>query len=246
MEVAPGTYRAESRNEVIYALDCGGAYALVDAGGEAGLAEKLEQLGADGVDPERISAVFVTHCHGDHVGAIPRLRAQWPVRVVAHRLAVEHLRLCPAYFPLDGGLVDYTVDEGDTVEIGELAMQAHHLPGHTPDSVAWQLGDSLFVGDVLRCDGGIGWMDVHWGSCVGDYRSSLQRLLHMKVARVFPGHGTCGVFTKDMVEEALGRLNALAEADGRLLTELGRPAPRRGTGTPAKIVRLSTGLAAAS
>ena len=47
MEVGPGTYRAESNGEVVYALDCGGAHALVDVGGEAGLDAKLGQLEAD-------------------------------------------------------------------------------------------------------------------------------------------------------------------------------------------------------
>jgi len=240
MVVGSGIYRAESRNEVVYALDCSGAYAMVDVGSEAGLASKLEQLQADGIGQGKIAALFITHCHQDHAGAVGCLRSgEWP-RVVAHRLAVEHLRQCPAYSPLDHALVDYTIDEGDAVEIGEVVFRAHHLPGHTPDSVAWQVGDSLFVGDVLRCDGALGWMDVHWGSCVSDYRSSLERLLSFNVSRIYPGHGECGPFSRDAVEGALQRLGVLAEADGRLLHDLGRPAPRRPTEVPSKIVRLST------
>jgi glyoxylase-like metal-dependent hydrolase (beta-lactamase superfamily II) len=240
MVAGPGVHRAESRNEVIYALDCGGAYALVDVGSEAGLAGKLEQLHADGLDLNTIAALLITHCHEDHAGAVRSLRSARRPRVVAHRLAVEHLRQCPAYTPLDPALVDYTVDGGDAVEIGDIVFQVHHLPGHTPDSVAWQVGDSLFLGDILRCDGTLGWMDVHWGSCVSDYRSSLQRLLAMKVARIYPGHGECGPFTRDAVKEAMRRLEALAEADGGLPHDLGRPAPRRPSETPSKIVRLST------
>ncbi len=242
MEVAPGIYRAESRNEVVYALDCGGAHALVDVGGEAGLAAKLGQLEADGIDLSTVAALFITHCHDDHAGAVPRLRAERSLRVVAHRLAVEQLRYCPAYAPLEGSMVDYTVDEGDTVEIGELSFQVHHMPGHTPDTVVWRLGDSLFAGDLIRCDGTIGWMDVHWGSCVGDYRSSLQRLLRLPVKYIYPGHGECGPLTRESVEEGLRRLDVLAHADGSLLTALGRPAPRRPADVPTKIVRLPTVL----
>ena len=241
MRVGSGIYRAESNNEVIYALDCGGAYVLVDVGGEAGLPGKLDQLRGDGLDSDKIAAVLITHSHEDHAGAVPRLCAQCSPRVVAHRLAVEHLRHCPAATPLDSDLVDYTVDEGDTVEIGELALQVYHLPGHTPDSIAWQLGDSLFVGDIIFCDGGIGWMDVHWGSCVGDYRVSLQRLLRIRAANIYPGHRTCGPITRETIEEALRRLNVLAEADGSPLAAMGRPARRRDPSDPAKIVRLSVG-----
>lgn len=235
-------HRAESRNEVVYALDCGGAYALVDVGSEAGLPSKLEQLQSDGVDTDRIVALFITHCHQDHAGALPTVCARCSPRVVAHRLSLEHLRHCPAYTPLERTLVDYTVDDGDTIEVGDLVLQAYHLPGHTPDSVAWKLDDSLFVGDVIRCDGGIGWMDVHWGSCVSDYRSSLHRLLRLGAKHIYPGHGACGPVTRDTVQEALRRLNTLTQADGDLLASVGRPAPLRSPEEPAKTIRLPTGL----
>jgi glyoxylase-like metal-dependent hydrolase (beta-lactamase superfamily II) len=242
VELASGIYRADSRNEVMYALDCGGAHALVDVGSEAGLEEKLGQLEADGVDLDTIAALFITHCHPDHAGAVARLREQKSPRVVAHRLAVEQLGYCSAYTPIDGSMVDYTVDEGDTVEIGELSFQVHHMPGHSPDTAAWRLGDSLFVGDLIRCDGTIGGLDVDWGSCVGDYRSSLQRLLRLPIKYVYPGHGECGKLTRESVEEGLRRLDALVQADDGQLTATGRPAPRRGPDVPTKIVRLPTVL----
>lgn len=246
MRLESGVFRAESRGEVIYALDCGGAFALVDVGSEAGLSAKLEQLAADGLDPAKTAAVFLTHRHEDHVGALPRLRAEISPRVLAHRLCVEHLPQCIATAPLHSELIDYTVDQGDVVELGDLVFRVHHLPGHTPDSVAWQTGDLLFAGDVIRCDGGIGWMDVHWGSCLGDYRSSLQRLRRIKTSSIYPGHGECGPMSDETVEEALRRLDRLAEADGSLLEVMGRPAPRRGPGEPAKTVRLSTALGASA
>ena len=241
MRLESGVFRAESRNEVVYALDCGGAYALMDVGSEPALPAKLDQLRADGVDLDRTVAVFITHRHDDHAGALPRLRADFSPRVVVHRLCVEHLSQCLASAPLDRALVDYTVDHGDTVEVGDATFRVHHLPGHTPDSVAWQVGDGLFVGDVCRCDGQFGWMDVHWGSCLEDYRASLQRLRSIRAKRLYPGHGECGPMTGDTIDEALRRLNRLAEADGSLLEAMGRAAPRRSPDDPAMTVRLSTG-----
>jgi len=169
-------------------------------------------------------------------------RAQAALRVVAHRLAVQHLTSCLAAPPVPDELVDYTVDDGDTVEVGDLTFHVHHLPGHTPDAVAWQLGDSLFVGDVIFCDGGIGWMDAHWGSCVPDYRASLQRLLRLKADKIYPGHRACGPIKRQTIEQALERLKLLAEAEGSPLAALGRSAPRRSSDEPTKIIRLATRL----
>ena len=239
MRLESGVFRAESRNEVIYALDCGGAFALVDIGSEPGLPAKLQQLTADGVDLKKAVALFLTHRHDDHAGALPRLRAEFSPRVLAHRLCVEYLPQCIATKPLDHELIDYTVDHGDTVELGDLVFRVYHLPGHTPDSVVWRVGNSLFVGDLIRCDGGLGWMDIHWGSCVEDYRSSLQRLRGINADRIYPGHGECGPITQDTIDEALRRLDRLAEADGSLLEAMGRSAPRRSSEDSAKTVRLS-------
>lgn len=244
MKVAPRIYRAESGNEVIYALDCGAAYGLFDVGSAPSLPLKLNQLEQDGVDLSRIVAVFITHNHADHCGAMARIRKELSPRVITHRLSVERMSHCPVTAPLDRELVDYTVDEGDTVEVGEVALQVHHMPGHTPDSVAWQLEDSLFVGDIIFCDGGIGWMDIHWGSCVSDYRASLQRLLRLKAHTIYPGHRACGPITRETIEEALRRLNQLAEADGSPVQHIAHPAPRRSPEDRGKVVRLSTGARA--
>jgi len=238
MQVSAGIYRAESGSEVVYALDCGGGYALMDVGSEPRLASKLEQFEQDGIQPKQIAAVFLTHHHEDHCGALAKFCRELSPRVVAHRLSVEHLRYCPASRPIDRDLVDYTVDDGDEVEIGEIVLRAHHLPGHTADATAWQCGEGLFVGDVIFCDGGIGWMDAHWGSCVGDYRASLSRLLELKVTTIYPGHRECGPLRRETVEEALRHLKVLAATDGNPIAALGRPAPRRGPNEPSKLVRL--------
>jgi len=244
MEVASGVYRAQSDNEVIYALACGnGCYALVDVGSEPQLSAKLEQLAKQGIGPKHVGAVLVTHFHDDHCGALARLRGESPARVVTHRLSVEKPTYCIAAPGIPRELVDYTVEDGDTVEIGDLSLLVRHLPGHTPDSVAWQLGQDFFVGDVTFDWGGVGWMDVHWGSCVADYRTSLHHLYRLKPAMLYPGHGQPVAMTRELLEKALANLERLAEADGSPINYLGHAAPRRRSDSLPKIIRLSTAVA---
>jgi len=243
MQVAPGIHRIETGNEVVYAVGCGGGTcALVDVGSGPQFPAKVEELAKDGMELKAIAAVFITHFHDDHCGAVARLREQSPARVVTHRLSVEKLPQCVAVPPIPRELVDYTVDDGDTVEVGDLTLQVHHLPGHTPDSTAWQLGKDFFVGDITFEWGGVGWMDVHWGSCVADYRGSLQQLFRLKPAMLYPGHGNPVPMTRDLLDKALANLNKLAEADGSPLDHIGHPAPRRRLDDLAKIIRLSAGL----
>lgn len=240
MRVAPGFYRAEAAYEVVYALDCGDAYVLVDTGSAPALTEKLDQLHADGVATERIAAVLVTHCHPSHAGAVTALCAACSPLIVAHRLSVRALRHCPSATPIPEHLVSYTVDDGDAVEVGDLSFEVYHLPGHSPDSVAWHTDEHLFVGDLIRAEGGIASMDINRGACVSDYRSSLQRLLHIKAATLYPGHGAPMPLSRALVQQALDNLSEFVRAEGGELVAKGRPAARRSSDEYGMIIRLPT------
>jgi glyoxylase-like metal-dependent hydrolase (beta-lactamase superfamily II) len=143
--------------------------------------------------------------------------------VIAHRHSIEPLTHTE---PLDRNLVDYTVDDGDTVEIGDLALRVHHLPGHTHDSVVYQLAQDLFVGDITFEWGGIGWMDVHWGSCVAQYKASLNRLLSLRPATLYPGHGGPCSLSEYSINRAVTSLDILEKIDGSPIM-MGQPAPTR-------------------
>ncbi len=234
MQIDSGLFHIRSSNQVIYAVDCGGRYALIDVGDESELDRKLALLRAEGIGPEQCAAVLITHFHGDHCGALAKLRGLTPVKVITHRLSVEPVTDVP---PIDRVLVDETVDEGDTIEIGTRRFLVHHLPGHTPDSIAYQLDRRFFVGDITFEWAGIGWMDIHWGSCVSQYRESLNRLLALEPEVICPGHGHACALTPEMINRALGNLDILEKMDGSPLM-VGRPAPVRGAGEARRTVRV--------
>jgi glyoxylase-like metal-dependent hydrolase (beta-lactamase superfamily II) len=66
----------------------------------------------------------------------------------------------PVEFPTDGRQFDRLIEEGALLEVGALAIEALHTPGHTPAHMSWRVDDALFVGDTLfmpdhgtaRCD----------------------------------------------------------------------------------------------
>ena len=107
----------------------GGVCALVDPGGSPELV--LELAERSGL---KLKMVLLTHAHYDHVGAIPALLERFPdLPVYAHEL-----ELCPAgspnprYFLPHLGKNQRTYGEGDTLDLGGLAVRVLHTPGHSP------------------------------------------------------------------------------------------------------------------
>jgi glyoxylase-like metal-dependent hydrolase (beta-lactamase superfamily II) len=77
--------------------------------------------------------------------------------------------------------------EGDTIAAAGMAFFVLHTPGHTPGSVCYRAGGTLFTGDTMF-HGGYGRTDLPGGSW-SDLYNSMKRLLAMqKDVKVYPGH----------------------------------------------------------
>ena len=78
--------------------------------------------------------------------------------------------------------------DGDTLELGDRALEVLHVPGHSPGSIA--LYDAatgwLFTGDCVYDDV---LLDSLTGSSIPDYFTSMNRLRALPVATVYAGHG---------------------------------------------------------
>jgi glyoxylase-like metal-dependent hydrolase (beta-lactamase superfamily II) len=130
--------------------------ALIDCGADPEAKAVTAALKAQGLSPEAVEAVFVTHGHGDHTGgckAFPQARI--------HALAAEVGMIegtASAKSPMTGfsapkpkptGLkVAQALTDGQVVELGVLRIKALAVPGHTPGSAAYAAGGVLFLGDA--------------------------------------------------------------------------------------------------
>jgi glyoxylase-like metal-dependent hydrolase (beta-lactamase superfamily II) len=109
---------------------------LIDAAAEAG---RLIELVGD-IPVEKI---VTTHRHQDHWGALEEVKGATGAVTVAHPLDADGI-------PVP---TDELVDDSGVVRFGGVELQAIHLVGHTPGSIALLLRATdrphLFTGDCL-------------------------------------------------------------------------------------------------
>jgi hydroxyacylglutathione hydrolase len=136
--------------------------AVIDPGGD--LARIEEAIRQAGVTVERI---WLTHGHIDHAGGAAELKERLGVPIEGpHRadlFLLERLADSGRSFGITGArnvTPDRWLDEKDQLQLGELAFEVLHCPGHSPGSVALFnaaqrfaiVGDALFRGSVGRTD----------------------------------------------------------------------------------------------
>ncbi len=146
-------------------------------------------VGADGMT---VAGVLATHYHPDHVGGS---MMGFTIAGVADLL--EHVT-CPIHIQRDElpwvtrttGVSERDLvahDSGDTVTVGELAIELVHTPGHTPGSQCFLVAGKLVSGDTLFLDG-CGRTDLP-GSDPALMSESLKRLARVDDDVIlYPGH----------------------------------------------------------
>lgn len=162
---------------------------LIDPGEEA---ERL--LAAVDATGCTLTAIWLTHAHFDHLGAVADILRVRPVPVYLHpldRVLYDHAHESGQRFGLNVETPpppDRELAEGDTVSCGTFVFDVWHLPGHSPGHVAF-IGSGLCISGDLLFEGSIGRTDLPF--CDRDaMRRSLVRLTTLPPGtRVLPGHG---------------------------------------------------------
>jgi glyoxylase-like metal-dependent hydrolase (beta-lactamase superfamily II) len=150
-------------------------------------------LGVLAEDDMECVGVLATHFHPDHVGGT---MAGWSIEGIS---ALLELAQVPIHLQRDelpwverttGVDASHLVghDSGDVVNVGEIAIQLVHTPGHTPGSQCFLVDGALVSGDTLFLDG-CGRTDLPGSDPAEMYTSLTTRLSRIPDDTIlYPGH----------------------------------------------------------
>jgi glyoxylase-like metal-dependent hydrolase (beta-lactamase superfamily II) len=185
------TVGAFEENCYLLTDDQTGRAVLIDPGDEA--ERILDMVAAAHVT---LDAIWLTHAHVDHIGAVAAVKRRFDVPVYLHPLDLSYYTRLSARAAEMYGIdfeqpdaPDVELSDGQELACGGLRFQVMHVPGHAPGLVAFTGHGISFAGDLLFA-GSIGRTDLPLGN-PADMTASLARYsaaLEDEVV-VYPGHG---------------------------------------------------------
>jgi len=166
---------------------------LVDPGHAAFLPRLFRSMEEDGLHPDQVTTVLLTHGHPDHMEGASALRERG-ARVGIHRDEEAFLREIGPHFARMMGLempdlhFDFYLEEG-ALDVGGEAFRVLETPGHSPGSVSlfWEGPGALFSGDLVFAQG-VGRTDFPGGDGA-ILKESIRRCRALGASQLLPGHG---------------------------------------------------------
>ena len=120
---------------------------LIDGGTEKGAEIILDNIASLGFQVSDINILLYSHEHFDHVGGLVKIQRQSGAELYASPAAkpvlVTGLSAAsdPQYgmhAPFPAAKVSKTINQGETVSLGDLSLRAISTPGHTEGALSWQ------------------------------------------------------------------------------------------------------------
>ena len=165
------------------------AAALIDPGAEGErIVAMVRESGA------RLEAIWLTHAHVDHIGAIADVKARWDVPVWIHPLDLPVFDAAPRVAAMywipwaDQPRPDRELVDGETLALGNLRFEVMHTPGHAPGHVVYHGHGVAFGGDLLFA-GSVGRVDLPLADPKAMSRSLGRVITLPPDTVVHPGHG---------------------------------------------------------
>lgn len=124
----------------VHLIDTGSGLIIIDVPPTEFLPYVVDNIWRIGFDPKKIKLILISHAHGDHYASVNAIRkisnAQVAISEVdAHDMAAkpkiyeEHVR---EFGPFNENFTpDFTLQDGQVIEIGNTKIRCVLIPGHT-------------------------------------------------------------------------------------------------------------------
>jgi len=153
-----------------------------------------------------------THTHADHISGARELKSKATARIVMHEKA-------PA------SCVDFRVEDGDRLNLGELSFKFIHTPGHAKDLVSVLLPDRILTADALLI-GSCGRTDLPNGNAVRQYHTLYYTYRSLPGdLLVYPGHDYSGLEHSTLKEEKKDNPKMLFDSEAEFVEYMEKENP---------------------
>lgn len=187
------TWKGDATNcYIVFDEDSKETMVIDPAGDVDKIIEMIDILGGN------LKYIYLTHCHGDHIGGVAELHQKKGGRIVIHRDDADGLNNpdinMTNYIGIKNDInlgADSRVDDEDLLHLGNLEFKVIHTPGHTQggSSLYSEEQKLLFSGDTLF-RGTWGRTDLPTSDFVQIIDSITNKLMVLPDDTiVYPGHG---------------------------------------------------------
>ncbi|CAD5230905.1 unnamed protein product [Bursaphelenchus okinawaensis] len=172
----PSSFTLQGTNT--YIVGTGRKRVLIDTG-DGGIQKYVDLLKKVLSENEaELESIVITHWHPDHVGGISDVRSAFGKNLEVFKLTREGHD--------EKSICDYKyVEDGYKIKVEGATLRVVATPGHTADHASLFLEEdqTLFSGDCILGEG------TTVFECLHTYMKSLDDLLALNAAKIYPGHG---------------------------------------------------------
>ena len=123
----------------------------------------------------RLAGVLISHNHGSHVEGLSTLQKIYKAKIYA------------ADWEVARGETNVLKDDG-VIKVAGLDVEYFSLPGHTPDSIIYKIGNVMFTGDTISA-GKIGSTNTKYSERMMIKNIQAKILSQTDDTVIMPGHG---------------------------------------------------------
>lgn len=146
----------------------------------------VREIESRNLTPEML---LITHGHWDHIGDADALRNHYQIPMLVHDDDLHKLEN-PTYDGIQGFSPDQIIAEGDRVQLGDVAFDVLHTPGHSPGQVSlYSASEKIIIGGDTLFPGGYGTIEIADASAEQTVETIRRLLALPDDTVVYPGHG---------------------------------------------------------